>query len=68
MLTGISTGGVVLSTALEASDKGYAPTVLSDVSGEPDAALHRLLMEKVFPTKGEVLTADEWIATLPAST
>ncbi|MFN7104625.1 MAG: cysteine hydrolase family protein, partial [Pseudorhizobium sp.] len=34
MLTGISTGGVVLSTALEASDKGYAPTVLSDVSGE----------------------------------
>lgn len=68
VLAGISTGGVVLSTALEASDKDYALTVLSDVSGEPDAALHRMMMEKVFPTKGDVLTADEWIAALPAST
>ena len=64
VLTGISTGGVVLSTALEASDKDYALTVLSDASAELDADLQTVLMEKVFPPKAEVLTADAWIAAL----
>jgi nicotinamidase-related amidase len=64
VLTGISTGGVVLSTLLEASDKDYALTVLSDASAEPDADLQQTLMEKVFPGKAEVQTADDWISSL----
>lgn len=64
VLTGISTGGVVLSTALEASDKDFALTILSDACAEPDPALQETLMEKVFPAKAEVLTADAWIASL----
>jgi nicotinamidase-related amidase len=64
VLTGISTGGVVLSTLLEASDKDYALTVLSDASAEPDADLQQTLMEKVFPSKAEVQTTDDWISSL----
>ncbi len=66
VLTGISTGGVVLSTLLEASDKDYALTVLSDASAEPDPDLQKMLMEKVFPLHATVLKADEWIRKLPA--
>ncbi len=65
VLTGISTGGVVLSTLLEASDKDYALTVLSDASAELDADLQQILMEKVFPPKAEVKTTDDWISSLP---
>ncbi|WP_260600252.1 cysteine hydrolase family protein [Sphingomonas endolithica] len=64
VLTGISTGGVVLSTLLEASDKDYVLTVLSDASAELDADLQHTLMEKVFPSKAKVQTTDDWISSL----
>lgn len=61
ILCGISTSGVVLSTLREASDKDYALTVLSDACIDPDPEVHRVLLEKVFPSHAEVLTVNEWI-------
>jgi len=60
VLTGISTGGVVLSTLREASDKDYALTVLSDCCADRDEEVHRVLITKIFPRQAEVMTVDEW--------
>jgi nicotinamidase-related amidase len=60
VLTGISTGGVVLSTAREASDKDFAVTVLSDCCFDRDEEVHRVLTTKIFPRQAEVMTSEEW--------
>ncbi len=60
LLTGIATGGVVLSTVREAADKDYAITVLSDCCGDVDEDIHRVLTTKIFPRQADVMTVDEW--------
>jgi nicotinamidase-related amidase len=60
VLSGIATGGVVLSTLREASDKDYVVTVLSDCCADRDEEVHRVLMTKIFPRQAEVITSDEW--------
>ena len=60
VLTGLSTGGVVLSTLREAYDKDYSLTVLSDCCADRDVEVHRVLLTKIFPRHAEVMTADEW--------
>jgi nicotinamidase-related amidase len=60
VLTGISTSGVVLSTVRDAFDKDFRLTVLSDVCGDPDEEVHRVLMEKVFPRQAEVVELAAW--------
>ena len=67
ILTGIATSGVVLSTLLEAADKDYGIVVLSDaclLDAAPE--VHRVLIEKLFPRRADVLTVDEWAGTLPS--
>ena len=64
VLSGISTSGVVLSTLREAADKDYTLKVLSDACLDADPEVHRVLTEKVFPRQADVLTVDEWMATL----
>ncbi len=64
VLAGISTSGVVLSTVRQAADLDFRLTVLADACGDPDAELHRVLTEKVFPRQALVTSADEWIASL----
>jgi nicotinamidase-related amidase len=64
VLAGISTSGVVLSTLRQAADLDYRLTVLADACADPDAEVHRVLTEKVFPRQALVTTADEWIASL----
>jgi nicotinamidase-related amidase len=64
VLAGISTSGVVLSTLRQAADLDYRLAVLSDACGDPDAEVHRVLTEKIFPRQAVVTTADEWIETL----
>lgn len=61
VLAGLSTSGVVLSTVREAADKDYRIVVLSDACGDPDADVHRILTERVFPHQGLVTTVDEWV-------
>jgi nicotinamidase-related amidase len=59
-LFGIATGGVVLSTLLEACDADYRTIVIADCCADTDAELHRVLIERLFPLRGEVLTAAEF--------
>lgn len=60
ILCGIATSGVVLSTVLEAADKDYELTVLSDCCADADEEVQRVLMTKIFPRYTEVITVEEW--------
>lgn len=64
VLSGISTSGVVLSTVCEAVDKDYRLTVLSDLCADRNEEVHRILIEKVFPRRTDVLSSTEWRSQL----
>jgi nicotinamidase-related amidase len=64
ILTGIATSGVVLSTLREAADRDFGLTVLSNACVDADPEVHRVLVEKVFPRQAQVLSVQEWQATL----
>ncbi len=61
ILTGVSTGGVVLSTLREAADKDFKLTVLSDCCADADEEVHRVLTTKVFPRQADVLACNDWV-------
>ena len=61
VLSGIATSGVVLSTVVEAADKDYQLTVLSDLCSDFDDDVHDVLMSKYFPKRGDVITSQEWL-------
>ena len=60
VLTGIATGGVVLSTLIEAADKDYSMTVIEDCCADGDEEVHRVLVEKIFSKRADITTVDEW--------
>jgi nicotinamidase-related amidase len=60
VMFGIATSGVVLSTLLEACDADYRTVVIADCCADTDADLHRVLIERLFPLRGEVTTAAEF--------
>ena len=64
VLLGHSTGGVILSTVLEASDADYELVVVEDGSADMDHDVHTFLMEGVFPRKGTVTTSQEVVKAL----
>lgn len=64
ILLGIATGGVVLSTLLDASDADYKLAVVKDCCADQDPALHACLIEKVFPRRASVMTAQEIVALM----
>ncbi|MFJ4898504.1 cysteine hydrolase family protein [Streptomyces sp. NPDC088727] len=55
VLAGISTSGVVLSTLMDAADRDYRVYVLSDGVADRDPEVHRVLVEKVFPSRAHVI-------------
>lgn len=55
VLAGVSTRGVVLSTACEASDRDLRVIVVDDCCADPEPAVHRLLMDHVLPVRSTVL-------------
>ena len=61
VLFGIATSGVVLSTLLEACDADYRTVVIADCCADTNAELHRVLIERLFPLRGEVTTAAEFV-------
>lgn len=63
-LAGISTSGVVLSTVRDAADQDFRLFVLSDCSADPDAEVHDVLMNKVFPRQADVITAADFAELL----
>ena len=64
VLAGISTSGVVLSTIRDAADRDFGLTVLHDACFDADDEVHRVLTQKVFPRQAEVVSTEEWIASL----
>lgn len=64
VLAGVSTGGVVLSTVCEAFDEDFNLVVLEDLCLDPDEEVHKLLTEKIFKKRGEVIGAEEWLEKL----
>ncbi|MFD0019624.1 cysteine hydrolase family protein [Streptomyces sp. NPDC058382] len=67
VLAGVSTGGIVLSTALQAADLDYGVTVLSDACADPSPALHDMLLSELLARRGEVTTVEEWARALDAA-
>ncbi|HVV19719.1 MAG TPA: cysteine hydrolase [Pseudonocardiaceae bacterium] len=66
VLAGVATGGIVLSTALQAADLDYGVTVLSDACADPDPDLHDTLTTRVFTRRGDVVTTAAWADRLAA--
>ncbi len=64
VLMGIATSGVVLSTLTEASDADYRVAVIGDCCADLDSALHDCLLQRFFPTRGPVFSAESFIAAL----
>jgi nicotinamidase-related amidase len=64
VLTGIATSGVVLSTLRAAADMDYGLTVIADCCADRDEEVHRVLTTKVFPRQAEVLSTDDWVASV----
>jgi len=64
VLFGVATSGVVLSTLLDGCDADYNAIVIADCCADQDPELHRVLVEKLFPRRGEVITAAEFLASL----
>ena len=62
VLYGIATSGVVLSTLLEAADADYRLAVIGDCCADLDSQLHDCLIERFFPTRGSVFSAEGFIA------
>ncbi|WP_261556053.1 cysteine hydrolase family protein [Frankia tisae] len=67
VLAGVSTAGIVLSTALQAADLDYQVTVLSDACADPNPALHHTLVTDVLPRRGGVATVEQWAHILNAT-
>lgn len=66
VLFGIATSGVVLSTLLHASDADYSLIVLKDCCADLEPDVHTTLLEKMFPRRAAVITAAEFLDSLPA--
>jgi nicotinamidase-related amidase len=64
LLAGISTSGCVHSTVLDAFDRDYRVIVLADACADPDQEIHRFLLERVFPKRGEVIEVGDLHALL----
>ena len=64
VLLGIATSGVVLSTLLEACDADYRVVVLADCCADRDAELHAALIERFFPSRGEVAASADFLGAL----
>lgn len=67
VMFGIATSGVVLSTLTEAFDLDYRIVVIGDCCADRDAELHDALLNKYFASRGEVLTAAEFVTTVESA-
>jgi len=67
VLAGISTSGVVTSTVRHAADADYRLVIVEDGCADPDAEVHRVLLEKVLARQAAVVkTADVTTALVRA--
>jgi nicotinamidase-related amidase len=66
ILMGHATSGVILSTVRLAADLDYHLIVVEDGCADRDPDVHQLLMEKVFPRQGTVVSAKAMVEALAA--
>jgi nicotinamidase-related amidase len=59
ILFGIATGGVVLSTAVQAADLDYRVVILKDCCADLDADIHACVLEKILPRQARVISSSE---------
>jgi nicotinamidase-related amidase len=60
-LTGVATSAMVAATLYDASDRGYALTVLRDGCADHDPAVHDFLVDRVFAARGAAIrTCAQW--------
>lgn len=64
VLFGIATSGVVLSTALEATDLDYRVFVVKDCCVDLDSEVHSCVLDKLLTGRTTVLTAGQLIENL----
>ncbi|WP_405495513.1 cysteine hydrolase family protein [Streptomyces sp. NBC_00096] len=64
IVTGVTTSGVVLSTVLDAADRDYKIYLLSDGVTDPDPEVHRVLLDKVFPSRAQLIDTPELLTLL----
>jgi len=64
VLCGLATSGVVLSTIRHAADADYRLVVIEDCCADPDPAVHRVLVEKVFARPATVVKAEALLGAL----
>lgn len=61
VIMGVSTSGCVLTTVRWGFDINYKLMVVSDACDDPDAEVHRVLTEKLYPRQCTVLTTQEFL-------
>ncbi|GAA5701622.1 isochorismatase [Streptomyces avermitilis] len=59
ILSGISTGGVVLSTLIDVVDRDYRVFVLTDGVADPHPEVNRVLIDEVFPSRAHLIDTAE---------
>lgn len=59
LLAGVVSSGVVLSTVRDAADRDYRLYVLKDCCADRNPDVHDLLMQKVFPNQGYVISSTD---------
>ena len=64
VLFGISTSGAVLGTFVDGSDADYRLVVIEDCCRDLDLELHSALMTRLFPTRADVIHAEEFVTAL----
>lgn len=68
VIAGVATSGAVLSTIRHAQDMDFQITVLHDLCMDRDEEVHRVLIDKVFGRKCEIVSGQEWVDQLNANT
>ena len=63
-LCGVYTHQAVDSTARYADDCGFVVKIIEDCCASPDPELHRIEIEKILPLFAEIVSSDEFIASL----
>ncbi|MCD8871057.1 cysteine hydrolase family protein [Staphylococcus gallinarum] len=61
VLTGVSTSGVVLSTAVEAADKDFQITILADAVTDNDQYKHQFLVDNILTRYATINHTTEWL-------
>ncbi|KAJ7125091.1 putative hydrolase protein [Mycena epipterygia] len=64
IVCGITSSGVVLSTARHAAEEGFVVSVVEDACWDRDAGVHKVMMENILQTTGWVLGLDEVVGIM----